>query len=511
MEEIIYNASGFPILTLVIFFPFVGIILILLVKSFDLVRPIALLTSLINFFSSIFIWLHFDPTTFRMQLGETVPWIPQFHINYTIGVDGISLWLIMLTTFLTPLCIICSWNVIEKRVKEFMISILLMETAMLGVFMALDFILFYVFWEAMLIPMYLIIGVWGGPNRLYAAIKFFLYTLAGSLLLLIAIITLYFVGGESFDLLALMRGHYDPAIQFWLFWAFFIAFAIKVPMFPFHTWLPDAHVEAPTAGSVILASVLLKMGTYGFLRFCLPLAPGATHTYTMAILILSVIAILYGAFMAMAQGDMKKLIAYSSVSHMGFVTLGIFAFNVQGVEGAILQMINHGITTGALFLCVGIVYDRTHSRQISDYGGIAKNMPVYATMLVIFSLSSLGLPGTNSFVGEFLVLLGTFLSNKLFGVLATFGIIWAAVYMLWMLQRVLFGVITKESNGLLPDLSLRELSTLIPLLILVFYIGFYPNPFLNVMHASVNHLLDQVNAQSAYAFSWRQLIRGGLN
>ncbi|MFI5305456.1 MAG: NADH-quinone oxidoreductase subunit M [Nitrospiria bacterium] len=511
MEEIIYNASGFPILSWVIFFPLVGVVLILLIKNVDLVRSIALGTSVLNFFLSIPIWLHFDSSTYRMQLGETVPWIPQFHINYTLGIDGISLWLIMLTTFLTPLCIICSWNAIEKRVKEFMISILLMETAMLGVFMALDFVLFYIFWEAMLIPMYLIIGVWGGPNRIYAAIKFFLYTLAGSLLLLIAIITLYFVGGETFDLLSLMRGHYNPALQFWLFWAFFIAFAIKVPMFPFHTWLPDAHVEAPTAGSVILASVLLKMGTYGFLRFCLPLAPGASHRFTMAILILSVFAIIYGAFMAMAQGDMKKLIAYSSVSHMGFVTLGIFAFNVQGMEGAILQMINHGITTGALFLCVGIIYDRTHSRQISDYGGIAKNMPVYATLLVIFSLSSLGLPGTNSFIGEFLVLIGAFLSNKLIGVLATFGIIWAAVYMLWMLQRVLFGEITKEANGKLPDLSWREISTLIPLLILVFYIGFYPNPFLSVMHASVNHLLEQVNAQTAYAVSWRQLFQGGLN
>ena len=466
----------------------------------------ALGISLVDFALSIPIWLHFDASTYRMQLGETHAWIPQFHINYTLGVDGISLWLVLLTTLLTPICILCSWHAIEKRVKEFMISLLLMETAMLGVFMALDFVLFYVFWEAMLIPMYLIIGVWGGSNRIYAAIKFFLYTLAGSLLLLIAIITLYFIGGETFDILALMRGHYSPAVQFWIFCAFFLAFAIKVPMFPFHTWLPDAHVEAPTAGSVILASVLLKMGTYGFLRFCLPLAPGASHAYTPAIFTLSVIAIIYGAFMAMAQTDLKKLIAYSSVSHMGFVTLGIFAMNIQGIEGAILQMINHGITTGGLFLCVGIIYDRTHTRLISDYGGIAKNMPVYATMLVIFSLSSLGLPGTNSFIGEFLVLVGSFLSNKLFGVFATFGIIWAAVYMLWMLQRVLFGNITKESNALLPDLSWREYSTLAPLLILVFYIGFYPNPFLNLMHASVNHLLDQVNVQSAYAFSWHDLI-----
>ena len=506
MEDIIYNSSGIAILSWVIFFPVIGSLFILFAKNKDLIRSVALGTSLIDFVLSIAILMHFDSSTYRMQLGETHAWIPQFHVNYTLGIDGISLWLVLLTTLLTPICVICSWNAIDKRVKEFMVSLLLMETAMLGVFMALDFVLFYVFWEAMLIPMYLIIGVWGGPNRIYAAVKFFLYTLAGSLLLLIAIIALYFIDGETFDILALMHGHYSPLVQFWIFWAFFAAFAVKVPMFPFHTWLPDAHVEAPTAGSVILASVLLKMGTYGFLRFCLPLAPGASHAYTVAIFILSAIAILYGAFMAMAQTDLKKLIAYSSVSHMGFVTLGIFAMNVQGLEGAILQMINHGITTGALFLCVGIIYDRTHSRLISDYGGIARNMPVYATMLVIFSLSSLGLPGTNSFIGEFLVLVGSFLSNKLFGVIATFGIIWAAVYMLWMLQRVLFGNITKESNSQLPDVSLRELSTLVPLLILVFYIGFYPNPFLTIMHASVNHLIDQVNAQSAYAFSWQELI-----
>ncbi len=507
MEEIIYNSSGFPILTSVIFFPLIGILLILLVRNNEMVRSIALGASVVDFVLSLPLLFHFDSTTYRMQLGETHSWIPQFHINYTLGIDGISLWLVILTTFLTPICILCSWHAIEKRVKEFMISLLLMETGMLGVFMALDFVLFYIFWEAMLIPMYLIIGVWGGPNRIYAALKFFLYTLAGSLLLLIAVIALYFAGGESFDILALMKGKYSPVFQFWTFWAFFLAFAIKVPMFPFHTWLPDAHVEAPTAGSVILASVLLKMGTYGFLRFCLPLAPSASHAYAGAILMLSVFAILYGAFMAMAQSDMKKLIAYSSVSHMGFITLGIFAFNIQGIEGAILQMINHGITTGALFLCVGIIYDRTHSRLISDYGGIAKNMPVYAALLTIFSLSSLGLPGTNSFIGEFLVLIGAFLANKVIAVIATFGIIWAAVYMLWMLQRVIFGKITKESNARLPDVNFRELATLVPLLILVFYIGFYPNPFLNTMHASVNHLLEQMNAQSAYALTWKVLFQ----
>lgn len=508
MEEIIYNASGFPLLTWVVFFPLAGVLLLLFIRDSVMIRWAALAVSIIDFLISLPVFFHFDPSTPRMQLGEVHPWVPQFHINYALGVDGISLWLVILTTFLTPFCIACSWEAVEKRVKEFMISLLVMETAMLGVFLALDFVLFYVFWEAMLIPMYLIIGVWGGPNRIYAAIKFFLYTLFGSLLLLVAIIALYFAGGETFDILTLMKGNFSAKFQFWTFWAFFFAFAIKVPMFPFHTWLPDAHVEAPTAGSVVLASVLLKMGTYGFLRFCLPLAPSASHQFTPFILWLSVAAILYGAFMAMAQADLKKLIAYSSVSHMGFVTLGIFAFNVPGIEGAILQMINHGITTGALFLCVGIIYDRTHSRQIADYGGIVKNMPVYATMLVIFSLSSLGLPGTNSFIGELLVLVGSFLANKTVGVVAAAGVVGAAVYMLWMLQRVLFGEITKESNRKLLDLNGRELAILTPLLILVFYIGLYPNPFLNVMHATVAHLLEQTAGQTAVAFSWHELVHG---
>jgi NADH-quinone oxidoreductase subunit M len=375
-----------------------------------------------------------------------------------------------------------------------MVNLLLMETAMIGVFAALDFVLFYVFWEAMLIPMYLIIGVWGGPNRLYAAIKFFLYTLAGSLLLLVALIALYFEGGNTFDLMRLMGQPYDPSFQMWVFLAFFLAFAIKVPMFPFHTWLPDAHVEAPTAGSVLLASVLLKMGAYGFLRFCLPMTPYASQIWMPWIAALSVIAILYGAYMALAQDDLKKLIAYSSVSHMGFVTLGIFVFNAQGIEGALLQMINHGITTGALFLCVGLLYDRTHSRLIADYGGVARPMPAFTVCLVIFALSSLGLPGTNSFVGEFLVLVGAFRVSPFVAALAALGIILAAVYLLWMVQRVALGAPREPARWALPDLSWREAVTLAPLVGLVFWIGLYPDPLLSVMHSSVAHLVQQVGA-----------------
>jgi NADH-quinone oxidoreductase subunit M len=358
----------------------------------------------------------------------------------------------------------------------------------------------------MLIPMYLIIGVWGGPNRIYAAIKFFLYTLAGSLLLLVAMIALYFAGGHTFSIPDLMGQPYPAAFQFWVFVAFFLAFAIKVPMFPFHTWLPDAHVEAPTAGSVILASVLLKMGGYGFVRFSLPMLPDASALFTPFVLALSVVAIIYGAYMALAQADLKKLIAYSSVSHMGFVTLGLFVFTVQGIEGAMLQMVNHGITTGALFLCVGILYDRTHSRLIADYGGVARTMPLYAAMLVIFSLSSLGLPGTNSFVGEFLVLLGAFITRPAYAVAASLGVILAAVYMLWMVQRVLFGEANPRNAGH-PDLSLRELATVAPLVVAVFWIGLYPGPVLDVLHASVNHLIDQtrVGTGSQAALSWSEL------
>jgi NADH-quinone oxidoreductase subunit M len=379
---------------------------------------------------------------------------------------------------------------VKVRVKEYMIALLALETGMVGVFCALDLVLFYVMWEAMLIPMLLIIVIWGGPRRLYAGIKFFLYTLAGSVLMLLGIIALYYEGGQTFEIVKLMGQPYPMSFQIWVFLAFFIAFAIKVPMFPFHTWLPDAHVEAPTAGSVILAGVLLKMGTYGFLRFNIPMFPDATVYFTPAILVLSVIGIIYGALVAMAQDDMKKLIAYSSVSHMGFVTLGIFAMNAQGIEGGVLQMLNHGVTTGALFLCVGMIYERTHTRMIADYGGLAKVVPVYAAFLMIFTLSSLGLPGMNGFVGEFLILVGAFTTQRAYAVLGTFGIILGAAYMLWLYQRVAF-LELKEKNRGLSDLLWKEVAVLLPLAVLVFWIGLYPNPLLGIMHETVRHLLEQ--------------------
>jgi len=490
MQDVILNATALPhLLTLLIVLPLIGVAMMAFFKDDTAVKHVAFWTAGIEFILSLPLYLWFDPARYEMQFGEVVPWITAPPISYAVGIDGISLWLVLLTTLLTPICVVCSWTAIKSRVREFMIALLVMETAMVGVFCALNFVLFYIFWEAMLIPMYLLIGVWGGPNRIYATIKFFLYTLAGSLLLLIAIIVLYFQGGQTFDILALSRAQYSDSLQAWLFWAFFVAFAVKVPMFPFHTWLPDAHVEAPTAGSVILASVLLKMGAYGFLRFSLPMLPDASQRFTPVILALSVIAILYGAYMALAQSDLKKLIAYSSVSHMGFVTLGIFVFNTQGIEGALLQMLNHGITTGGLFLCVGLIYERTHSRQIADNGGLSKPMPRYATCLVIFALSSLGLPGTNSFVGEFLVLVGSFIYNKTIAALATFGIILAAVYLLWMVQRIAFGVPT-EKTAKLTDLNWCEMATLVPLIILIFWIGVFPNPFLTPMHASVAHIFD---------------------
>jgi NADH-quinone oxidoreductase subunit M len=483
--------SGFPWLTVLIFLPLIGAAVLFTVKDAS-VRLVALGVTLADFLISFPLWWLFDASSDRMQFIESVEWIPSLSINYQLGLDGISLPLIIMTTILMPLCILVSWHAIETRVRSFMAMLLIMESAMIGVFCALDFVLFYVFWEAMLIPMYLLIGVWGGPNRLYAAIKFFLYTLAGSVLLLVAILVLYFQGGHTFDILELSRRTYEPALQIWLFFAFFAAFAVKVPMFPFHTWLPDAHVEAPTAGSVILASVLLKMGTYGFLRFSLPMLPDASRLFTPLMVALSIVAIIYGAYMALAQADLKKLIAYSSVSHMGFVTLGLFMFNIQGIEGAVLQMVNHGITTGGLFLCVGMIYERTHSRQIADNIGLTKPMPRYATFLVIFALSSLGLPGTNSFVGEFMVLVGAFLWSKIAAALASLGIILAAAYLLWMIQRVAFGVPAAHALPKLHDVNLREMATLVPLVVLIFWIGLFPNPVLTRMHASVEKVIARV-------------------
>ncbi|MGQ0812753.1 MAG: NADH-quinone oxidoreductase subunit M [Nitrospiraceae bacterium] len=498
--------NSFPWLSAVVFLPLLGAVAVFFVKE-SAVRGTALAVAVADFLLSLPLWTFFDPTTPLMQFRERVSWITSPPINYSVGVDGISLPLVLMTTFLIPLCLLASWKAIEARLRTFLAVVLIMETAMLGVFVALDFVLFYVFWEVMLIPMYLLIGVWGGPNRLYAAVKFFLYTLAGSLLLLVAILALYFQGG-SFDILTLSRTSYGASLENWLFVAFFAAFAVKVPMFPFHTWLPDAHVEAPTAGSVILASVLLKMGAYGFLRFTLPMLPNATATFTPLMIGLSVVAIIYGAYMALAQPDLKKLIAYSSVSHMGFVTLGIFTFNLQGIEGAVLQMVNHGITTGALFLCVGAIYERTHSREIADNVGLAGPMPRYGTLLVIFVLSSVGLPGTNSFVGEFLVLIGTFLWSKAVTAVAALGVILAAAYLLWMVQRVVFGTPSERHRAHLLDLNTREMVTLVPLVILIFWIGLFPNPILTRMHASVAHLIKTTDQGDFSVATGRTEVRG---
>ncbi|MEW6289431.1 MAG: NADH-quinone oxidoreductase subunit M [Thermodesulfobacteriota bacterium] len=488
MDFLIMN-EGFPLLSTIVFLPLAGALVLLFLPGENVQRIWAMAVTSVTAAISLPLYSRFDATTARYQFGEHVSWIPSLNINYTLGIDGISLLLVLLTTLIMPLCVLGSWTYIKIRIKEFMVCLLLMETAMLGVFMALDFVLFYILWEAMLIPMYLLIGVWGGPRKIYASIKFFLYTLAGSVMLLVAIIALYLKTG-TFSIPMMMGQEYSCTFQIWVFLAFFLAFAIKVPMFPFHTWLPAAHVEAPTAGSVILASILLKMGTYGFLRFCLPITPLATLNLGPYVLWMSVVAILYGGFTALAQSDMKKLIAYSSVGHMGFVTLGIFFLNRQGLEGAILQMINHGVTTGALFLCVGMMYERTHSREIADHSGIAQNLPIFVSFLTVFSLSSLAFPATNSFVGEFLVLAGAFSVNKIIAGAAIPGAILAAAYMMRLLQYVLF---KGPGRPDLADLNVREIVTLAPLLCFVFWIGLAPEPFLNVMHTSVDYLIQQVN------------------
>jgi len=496
MDFLIIN-EGFPYLSTLVFLPLAGSLVMLAMPGENACRNWALVVTVITALLSLPLYGNFDASTHLYQFGEHHSWIPWLNIHYTLGIDGISLLLVLMITLLMPLCVLGSWRYIEKRVKEFMICLLLMETSMLGVFMALDFVLFYVFWEAMLIPMYLLIAVWGGPRKVYASIKFFLYTLAGSVLLLVAIIALYLnTDPHTFSIPALMGQDFSKSFQVWVFLAFFLAFAIKVPMFPFHTWLPAAHVEAPTAGSVILASVLLKMGTYGFLRFCLPITPEATMTFMPYILWLSIAGILYGGFTALAQQDMKKLIAYSSVGHMGFVTLGIFVLNTKGIEGAMLQMINHGITTGALFFCVGMIYERTHSRELARHAGIGQYMPLYVTFLAFFSLSSLAFPGTNSFVGEFLVLAGGFAKSKLITAFAIPGAVLAAAYMFRMLQRVVWGFPKNPDHSGLFDLSAREVVVLAPLLFFVLWIGLAPEPFLSVMRPSIDHLLTQVGAGS---------------
>jgi len=497
MDQLLLN-PGFPILSVLIFLPLAGALLLLFVKNDELCRKLALgITSIVGLLS-LRLLSGFDKTTAQFQFVEHKTWIEAFNINYTVGVDGISILLILLTTIIMPFCVLASWSYIKTRVQAFMICLLIMETSMIGVFVALDFVLFYILWEAMLIPMYLLIGIWGGPRKIYASVKFFLYTLSGSILLLVGILWLYTVNDYSFFIPDMMWKDYPLTAQIYLFLAFFLAFAIKVPMFPFHTWLPAAHVEAPTAGSVILASILLKMGTYGFLRFSLPITPEATVILMPFVLWLSIAGIIYGGFTALAQSDMKKLIAYSSVGHMGFVTLGIFVLNVDGVEGAIIQMINHGITTGALFLCVGMIYERTHSRELRSATGIGKYMPVYITFLAFFSLSSFGFPGTNSFVGEFMILAGAFefsTSQNQFPYLALAaipGAVLAAAYMLRMLQKIVWGGADNPDQSWLKglDLNVREIVTLAPFLFFVFWIGLGPQPFLELIHTSVTELLQ---------------------
>jgi len=459
-----------PFLSLLIFLPLFGALGLLFTGNEHFAKLWSLLITVITALVSLPLYFGFDLNTAKYQFAENHAWIPSLDINYTLGIDGISLLLVLMTTMIMPLCVLGSWRYIKDRVREFMICLLIMETSMIGVFVALDFVLFYVLWEAMLIPMYLMIAIWGGPRKTYASIKFFLYTLAGSVMLLVAIIALYLQTG-SFSIPLMMGQEYSSLFQILVFLAFFLAFAIKVPMFPFHTWLPAAHVEAPTAGSVILASILLKMGTYGFLRFCLPITPEATITFMPYVLWLSVAGILYGGFTALAQKDMKKLIAYSSVGHMGFVTLGIFVLNTNGIEGAILQMINHGVTTGALFLCVGMIYERTHSRELALATGVGKFMPVYVTFLAFFSLSSLAFPGTNSFVGEFMILVGAFSETKLIAACAIPGAVLAAAYMFRMLQKVVWGGVNNPDQSYLTDINLREIITLAPLLVFVFWIA----------------------------------------
>ena len=501
------------ILSIILLTPLVGAIVLLFVpkENKDAVRWIANVFALAGFLVSLplvpWFWEKRLEPGFKFIEGAANNWIPSIGAGYLLGIDGISFLLIMLTTLLGWISILSSWTAIENRVKEYYIWFLILQTGMLGVFMALDFFLFFVFWEAMLVPMYLLIGIWGGPRKLYAAIKFFLYTLAGSVLMLLGILFLYFHHhGETniytFSIRELYKTaphiyfdpNYGPGIAILLFFAFFFAFAIKVPMFPFHTWLPDAHVEAPTAGSVILAGVLLKMGTYGFIRFSLPFFPDVlTHTRVRSwMIVLSIIAILYGALVSLMQKDMKKLVAYSSVSHLGFCTLGIFALTPLGLSGSVLQQINHGISTGALFLIVGILYERRHTREIAEYGGISNVMPVYATITMIMFLSSMGLPLLNGFVGEFTILQGTFVENWKWGAWAVPGVVLAAAYLLWLYQRVFFGPVTNPKNEKLHDLTPREVLTFVPLIIMAFWIGLYPKPFFQILEQPVNQLVQTV-------------------
>jgi NADH-quinone oxidoreductase subunit M len=491
-------------LTLVTFFPLIGVLVLLLInkEQKNALRWTALITSLLTFAISVWILVQFEPGNPDLQFVINLPWIQVagWNISYYMGVDGISILLVMLTTFLVPISILSTWTAVEDRVRDFMIFFLLLEVGMVGVFLAQDLFLFYIFWEFTLVPMYFLIGIWGGQRRMYAAIKFFLYTMAGSILMLLAILWLGIYQGTFAVPELIAKGGIPADIQLWLFIAFAAAFAIKVPMWPLHSWLPDAHVEAPTAGSVILAGVLLKMGTYGFVRFNLSMFPQASVQAAPWIAGLAVIGILYGAMVSYAQKDVKKLVAYSSVSHLGFVMLGLFAINAVGIQGGILQMVNHGLSTGALFLIVGMIYERRHTREMDAFGGLWKVMPVYAVLTLIVTLSSMGLPGLNGFVGEFTILLGAYgsevLASPWFAGLAAIGVILAAVYMLFMFQKLFLGQVDKDENRKLFDLNAREIVTLVPLLILIFWIGLYPSPFFNLMGPAVDKLVAAVQTAS---------------
>ena len=494
------NSANFPLLTLILFTPLVGAVVLLFVnrQSDNTIRWIANIFASVGFLVSLPLWFWYDTQNPGWQFVERHEWIPSIGADYFLAVDGFSTLLILLTTLIGLIAVLSSWTAITERLKEYYVFMLTLQTGMLGAFMALDFLLFFVFWEVMLVPMYFLIGIWGSDRRLYSAIKFFLFTLVGSVVMLLGILAVYFyhqrvTGVYTFDVTLFHQLSIPYDLQWWIFLAFFLGFAVKVPMFPFHTWLPDAHTDAPTAGSVVLAAVLLKMGTYGFIRFSLPILPEATQAFVPTVIGLSIVGIIYGALVAMAQRDWKRLVAYSSVSHMGMVTLGMFALNSVGITGSILQQINHGISTGALFLIVGIVYERRHTREISEYGGLSKVMPVYAAVFMIMTMSSIGLPTLNGFIGEILILQGVFVVNKLWAAVAAAGIVLGAAYMLWLYQRTMFGTVTNPKNEHLADLNVREFATFAPLLVLAVWIGLYPKPFLDRLHTSVDRVMARVS------------------
>jgi NADH-quinone oxidoreductase subunit M len=495
-------------LSLILFLPFAGALVLLFVpkQNEDAIRWIANIVAFAGFVISVPLWFWYNPQNADFQFVERMVWIPSVGAEYFLGVDGFSVLLILLTTLMGSIAVLSSWNAITERVKEYYIFLLVLQTGMLGAFMSLDFLLFFLFWEVMLVPMYFLIGIWGSANRLYSAIKFFLYTLVGSVVMLLGILALYFynhqiTGVYSFDVTQFHKLNVPPDLQWWVFLAFFLGFAIKVPMFPFHTWLPDAHTDAPTAGSVILAAVLLKMGTYGFIRFSLPILPDATRTFTPFVAFLCIVGIVYGALVALAQKDWKRLVAYSSVSHMAMVMLGMFALNPVGITGSIVQQLNHGISTGALFLLVGVVYERRHTREISEYGGLSKVMPVYAAVFLFMTMSSIGLPTLNGFIGEFLILQGVFIHSMMWAAFAASGVVLGAAYMLYLYQRTMFGKVENPKNEKLPDLSLREFATFAPLIVLAIWIGLYPKPFLDRLQTSVQHVVARVSPEynNAYA------------